>query len=154
MTNIKYLRVLKLSEFAILPERATPRSAGLDLFSPRDRIVRSNETIRIDLDLQIDIPFGYYGKLESKSGLAFDHSIHVCAGIIDEDYTGNISVVLYNLGRLHHCIKRGDAIAQMIIQPCICPMLMEVVELPQGPRTEGFGALDKLRNFVDPLEKS
>ena len=78
---------------------------------------------------------GYYGRLDSKSGLAILHQLHVGAGVIDPDYTGEIMVLLINNASRVHPIKKDDPIAQLILEKVSVPILREVKQLP--PTTRG-----------------
>ena len=58
------------------------------------------------------------------------HQVHVGAGVIDPDYTGEVKVLLINEAPCHHYIKRGDPIAQLILEKVSLPILRKVDELP------------------------
>lgn len=133
----------KLSEHAITPTRVTPLSAGLDLFSPTYCVVKTKSSKLIPLDIQLQLPVGFFGQIAPKSGLALNNFIDVGAGIIDTDFTGNISVLLFNFSDIDFYISRGKPIAQLLVQPIAYPALMECQSLPQNNRTLGFGEMDK-----------
>ena len=78
---------------------------------------------------------GHYGRLASKSGLAILHQLHLGAGVIDPDYTGEIMVLLINTASRVHPIIKGDPIAQLILEKVSIPILREVKEFP--PTTRG-----------------
>ena len=80
----------------------------------------------IPTQIRLQIPLGYYGRLASKSGLAILHQLHVGAGVTDPDYTGEIMVLLINTASRLHPIKRGDPIAQLILEKVSIPILKEV----------------------------
>ena len=123
MTTIE---IMKLSPYGIIPTRATPHSAGLDLCSPRRVVVPKNGgSVALKLDIKIKIPNGFFGKIESKSKVAANKSIYAMAGVIDQDFDGNIHVQLVNLGTEDVLIGRWNAIAQLIIQPVIYPQPVE-----------------------------
>ena len=134
------IQIRKFHNSAITPTRATQYSAGLDLYCPKDVVLRQGGTILINLELGIDIPYGHFGKIEGKSSLAYYHNISVGAGVIDFDYRGRIEVLLFNHGPEHFLIDRGDQIAQIVIQPCILPIPVLVQRVSGTSRTEGFGA--------------
>ena len=77
---------------------------------------------------------GHYGRLASKSGLAILHQLHVGAGVIDLDYTGEIMVLLINTVSHVHPIMKGDPIAQLILEKVSIPILRELKELPSTTR--------------------
>lgn len=132
---------VKLDPGAFLPERAHPTDAGLDLRCREMHGVLPGASIVIDTGVHIELPPGYYGKIESKSGLNVKYGIVSCGGVIDEGYTGSIVVKLYNLSDVPYIFSAGDKIAQLIIQPYATPWLMEVDELDDTPRGgKGFGS--------------
>jgi deoxyuridine 5'-triphosphate nucleotidohydrolase len=76
-----------------------------------------------------------------RSGLALKHSIDVGAGVIDYDYRGPVGVILFNLGDKDFEIKRGDRIAQMILERICMADVAEVTELSETVRgSGGFGS--------------
>ena len=106
-----YLRYVKLSEVSLTPTRGSPRSAGFDLRSPRDAIIPARWKVLILTDLQIKLPGECYGRIAPRSGMALFHHISVGAGVIDEDYRGNVGVLLFNHSDTPFVVYRGDKIA-------------------------------------------
>ena len=139
--KVKLVRV-KLDPGAKLPIRAHPTDAGLDLFSRESVTIWGGKSYSFDTGVHIEFPKGYYGKIESKSGLNVNHGIVSCGGVIDEGYTGSIKVKLYNLSDFSYHFKVGDKIAQLIIQSYYAEDGFEVVEeLEETDRGEnGFGS--------------
>ena len=86
------LPFVKMSSNAVTPTRATEQSVGLDLYSPANYIIPPCSQLLIPTQIKLGIPLGHYGRLASKSGLAILHHLHVGAGVIDPDYTGEISL--------------------------------------------------------------
>ena len=128
--DFSILDFVKLSSDIKTPTRATQFSVGLDIYSPKDYTIEPQSQVVISTGLQVKIPQGYYGNLCSKSGLAMKHSIHVGAGIIDPDYTGEIKILLLNLGSEPLQILTGNAIAQLILEKISMPILHKVNTLP------------------------
>jgi dUTP pyrophosphatase len=94
----------------------------------------------ISTGLQIQLPEGCYGQIAPRSGLAYCH-IGVGGGVIDEDYRGNIGVILYNHSNVPFKIVRGDRIAQLICIPIQYPRVQEVDVLGTTERgASGFGS--------------
>ena len=145
--NLKKIEFTRLTSSAYSPWRATPKSAGLDLFSPIDTTVKARGQLLIDLELQVQLPQGYYGQLLSKSGVALLSSVHVGAGVIDQDYTGKIEVLLFNLGDKDFFIQKGKAIAQLVVLPCLQEEAVETKEPATGPRNKGFGHLTQIKKL-------
>ena len=92
--------------------------------------------ILIPIQIRLGIPLGYYGRITSKSRLAVQHKIHVSAGVIDPDYTGEIKVLLINNGKHYYQVNKGDPIAQLILEKASIPILRQVKELPTTGRGE------------------
>ena len=89
------------------------------------------------------IPPTHQGHIYSKSKLAYEHSLHVGAGVIDPDYTGPIFVVLCNRIKKDELIKQGEAVAQIVYQRIALPIYVEIEELPvTGRGKRGLGTDD------------
>lgn len=133
-----------LDEGAFMPTRAHDTDAGLDLMAKERVKIWPGMSACIDTGVHIELPHGYYGKIESKSGLNVKHNIVSCGGVIDEGYTGSVVVKLYNLGDKAYVFNPGDRVAQLVIQPYIAPEL-EVTEcLSETDRgNNGFGSSGK-----------
>ena len=133
-----YVDVLyvEMSPKAVTPTRATEHSVGLDLYTPSDYIMSPCSHLQIPTQIKIKIPLGHYGRLTSKSSLSMVHQVHVGAGVIDLDYTGEVKVLFINAAPCYHYIKRGDPIAQLILEKVSLPILRKVDELPPTQRGE------------------
>ena len=135
------LPFVKMSANVVTPTRATERSVGLDFYSPEDYIIPPHSQFLIPTQIKLQIPLGYYGRLASKSSLAVLHQLHVGAGVIDPDYTGEIMVLMINAAPRVYSIKKGDPIAQLILEKVSIPILREMKELPptiRGDQGCGF----------------
>ena len=119
------IRVVRLTENAILPTRGSTLSAGLDLYSAYDVTVPARGLVSVVTDLQIHVPSGCYGRIAPRSGLALQHHIDVGAGVIDEEYRGNVTVILFNHSDKLFVINRGDRVAQLICEKIYDPVLEE-----------------------------
>ena len=87
------------------------------------------------------LPMNVYGRVAPRSGLTVKHGILVGAGVIDPDYTGEIKVALFNLGDAPFEIKKGDRIAQLILERCETPYVREITEIRETERgSGGFGS--------------
>ena len=124
------LPFVKMSPDAVTPTRATEGSVGLDFYSPGNYIIPPHSQLLIPTQIKLQIPLGHYGRLASKSGLAILHQLHVGAGVIDSNYTGEIMVLLINTASHAHPIMKGNPIAQLILEKVSIPILKEVKELP------------------------
>ncbi|XP_026463379.1 deoxyuridine 5'-triphosphate nucleotidohydrolase, mitochondrial [Ctenocephalides felis] len=136
-----FLRYTKLSENAFPPTKGSEKAAGYDLKSAYDYVVPARDKLVIKTDLQIELPSECYGRIAPRSGLAAKNFIDVGAGVIDEDYRGNVGVVLFNHSAADFIVNRGDRIAQLICERIYYPKLEEVKSLTETTRGEaGFGS--------------
>lgn len=140
--------VKKLSKMAILPKRATDKSAGLDLFAccENDIVIKSGETVKVPTGIAIALPSDTVGLVYARSGLAVKNGIAPanCVGVIDEDYRGEVTVGLFNHSSEDFTISFGDRIAQLVVAPVIYEDVFEVDELSSTERGEGgFGSTGK-----------
>lgn len=115
------LRVKILREAAVLPRYASTKAAGLDLSAALEEplVVEPLERVAVPTGIAIELPAEHEGQVRPRSGLARRHGITVlnAPGTIDEDYRGEIEVLLVNLGREPYTIQPGDRIAQLVIAP-------------------------------------
>ena len=130
-----------LDKGAILPTRAHPFDAGLDLYSPVDVLIQWYEqAVTIDTGVHVEIPEGYVGFIKSRSGLMVKHNI-VSDGTIDAHYTGSIRVRLFKHSIDEYQVNAGDKIAQLVILKCELPELEVVDHLEETDRGDGgFGS--------------
>lgn len=132
---------VKLDKDAIMPTRAHETDAGLDLYCREKKHIWAGQSAAFDTGVHIELPRGFFGKIESKSGLNVNHGIVSLGGVIDEGYTGSIVVKLYNEGTERYSFEKGDKIAQLIILPYAAPRLELVEELEDTERgSNGFGS--------------
>jgi dUTP pyrophosphatase len=125
---------------AVFPSRATPESAGLDLYATQAYSIPSFSVQNIPIGLSAEIPRGYFGKIFDRSSIAMKQVITL-GGIIDSDYRGELIVILFNLSSETYHIQKGDRIAQMICSPYIGYSYVETNELSFTQRgTKGFGS--------------
>ena len=135
------LLIKKLSEHALIPTRASPGSVGYDLYSIEDMHILPYQRGIVCTGLAATIPMGVYGRIAPRSGLAVKHGVQTGAGVIDPDYTGELKVILFNHGSEKFEIKKGDRIAQLILEKCETPLIDEVEEIKDTQRgTRGFGS--------------
>lgn len=95
----------------------------------------------VPTDLSIALPEGTYGRVAPRSGLAVKHFIDVGAGVVDLDYRGPLGVVLFNFGDADYAVKRGDRVAQLVVERIATPDVLEVDDLDATVRgAGGFGS--------------
>ena len=135
------LFVKKLSENATIPSKGSEEAAGFDLVSAYDTVVPAHGKELVKTDLSIQVPKGTYGRVAPRSGLAVKHFIDVGAGVVDRDYRGNVGIVLFNFGKEDFQVKKGDKVAQLILEQIALCTVQEVDELSNTERGEGgFGS--------------
>ncbi|KAI5730066.1 hypothetical protein M8J76_009624 [Diaphorina citri] len=135
------LKFSKVSENAFAPHKGSDKAAGYDLRSAYDYVVPARGKELIKTDISIELPPGCYGRIAPRSGLAWKNHIDVGAGVIDEDYRGNVGVVLFNHSDQDFKVNKGDRIAQLICQRIEYPVLQEVTNLNNTERgAGGFGS--------------
>lgn len=128
-----------------LPAYATAGAAGLDVVAAVAAPVTLAPGQRelIPTGLAIALPAGYEAQARPRSGLALKHGITLVnsPGTIDEDYRGEVMMILINHGSEPFTVNRGDRIAQIVIAPVTRAVLTEVDELPGTARgAGGFGS--------------
>lgn len=125
-----------------LPEYKTIGSAGMDLRSAEEAIIKPGERKLIHTGIFIGLTEGYEAQIRPRSGLALKFGISVCntPGTIDSDYTGEICVILINFGGDDFKVEYGDRIAQMVISKYEKAEWDSVESLEETERGEGgFG---------------
>ena len=103
---------------AYMPERAHKTDAGLDVRSYENRLVKAHGGALLHTGLHVQLPHGTAGMLVSKSGLNVKHGI-TSTGLIDEGYTGEIMVKLYNHSDSDYLVNAGDKISQLVVIPVL-----------------------------------
>ncbi|MEK7451544.1 MAG: dUTP diphosphatase, partial [Patescibacteria group bacterium] len=135
------IKIVKIEEDAKIPNYANLSDAGMDLFSIEEVVLKIGERQAIRTGIKTEIPDGYVGLVWDKSGLALNNGIKTMAGVIDSGYRGEIKIVLINLGDEDFEIKKGQKIAQMLVQKVERPEIELVDELNATERGEnGFGS--------------
>lgn len=140
------MKFYKCDSRAYLPVRATPGSAGLDLFSLENTCLDPFQFKGIKTGLKVELPVGTYGRIASRSGLSLHHGINVRGGVIDQDYRGEIIVILFNDSRTTYYLSSGEKMAQLIVEKyliCRPKLCLSLEESPPTIRGEkGFGSTD------------
>jgi len=136
--------VRRLREDAVLPTQAYPGDAGLDLAACESATLEPGERATVPTGIAVEIPAGYAGFVQPRSGLAARHGIGVVnsPGLVDSGYRGEICVVLLNTdSRNPFTVEPGMRIAQLVIAPVAAVRLLEVDELAVSERGgQGFGS--------------
>ena len=127
-----------------LPSYAKPGDAGADLCSSEDLVIAPGERALVSTGLSIALPDGFAAFVHPRSGLAIKSGIGIvnAPGTIDSGYRGEVKVIVINHDRAEDFeIKRGDRIAQLVIQRVESAQFVEVEVLPESARgAGGFGS--------------
>ncbi len=134
---------VKVFDGGYMPRRAHFDDAGIDLLTPEGFTLRPGESRVVDLKVGFEIPVGYFGKLESKSGLNVNHGVICPGGVIDSGFRGSVKVRMMNTGYTDYTFMRGDKVVQMVLIPVLLADLNEVDELTpseSGRDNSGYGS--------------
>ena len=138
------LPVLRLDPGLPLPAYAHPGDAGADLCAAADVVLPPGGRATVGTGIAIAVPDGYAAFVHPRSGLAARHGITLvnAPGTVDAGYRGEVRVVLLNTDPGEpFTVRRGDRIAQLVVQPVTTVRFLDVAELPASPRGEGgFGS--------------
>jgi len=131
-----------------LPHYMTPHAAGMDIGAAvmEPLSLAPGQIVLVPTGFAMALPKGFEAQIRPRSGLAVKHGVTVinAPGTIDSDYRGEVKVGLVNLGKTEYTIRRGERIAQMIIQRVYQPEVREVEELDETERNAGgFGSTGK-----------
>jgi dUTP pyrophosphatase len=138
------LAVRRLRPDAVLPTRAYPGDAGLDLVACDPVVVGPGERVVVGTGLAVAIPAGHAGLVVPRSGLAARHGLSVVngPGLIDEGYRGEVKVILLNTDREASVgIAPGDRVAQLVVVAVAALEPVEVDVLDEAERGgDGMGS--------------
>jgi dUTP pyrophosphatase len=141
---VNRLAIRRLREDAVVPQRAYPGDAGLDLSACEAVELGPGERAVVPTGLAVAIPEGFAGFVQPRSGLAAEHGLSVvnAPGLIDSGYRGEVRVVLLNTDREQaFVVEPGMRIAQLVVLPVPELDVEEVEELPESERgARGFGS--------------
>lgn len=151
MVEAVALQVVRIHPRAALPRYASEDAAGLDLTAAIDAplVLASLERAKVPTGLIVALPPGHEGQVRPRSGLAFKHGLTVvnAPGTIDEDYRGELAVLLVNLSREPVTIEPGERIAQLVVAPVTRVAVRERASEDELGATErgtgGFGSTGK-----------
>lgn len=140
------LKIKRINKDMPLPIYKTEGSAGMDLRSTENAVIKSGKSVIVSSGISISVPRGYEAQVRPRSGLAAKHMVTVLntPGTIDSDYRGEIKIILMNHGENDFAINKGDRIAQLVLNQIITANLVEVEELDETTRGDGgFGSTGK-----------
>ena len=123
------LEFRRLTRNAAIPKRGSDGATGYDLSSAGDITIPAHGRGIVKTGLALKVPKGTYARIAPRSGLSVKKSIDIGAGVVDEDYRGEVGVVLVNNGDQDFPVKQGDRIAQLILEKIKTPSVQEVQSL-------------------------
>ena len=135
------MEIVLMNDNAIIPTRASKRSAGLDLYSSIDINIEVGSIKKINTGIRVSLPENSYESIRDKSSLAAN-GLLTLGGVIDNDYTGEIIAIMTSLIEPIK-IKKGQKIAQLIVFNILSPEIKKVNYLKKTERNDkGFGKMD------------
>ncbi|WP_114228951.1 MULTISPECIES: dUTP diphosphatase [Sphingomonas] len=126
-----------------LPAYATPGAAGMDVVAAEDLDLQPGQRHAVATGFKVAIPDGYEIQVRPRSGLALKHGVSVpnTPGTIDNDYRGELKIIMINLGDQPFPVRRGERIAQLVPAAVTQAGWDEVAELNETTRGDGgFGS--------------
>ncbi len=149
MTTDVQVLIRRLDPGLPLPARAHPGDAGADLYAAADVHLLPGQRTVLGTGIAIALPAGYAAFVHPRSGLAADHGVTIvnAPGTVDAGYRGEIKVIVLNTDPEHAVhVRRGDRIAQLVIQRVETPAFLEVEALPGSQR--GIGGHGSTGGYV------
>ena len=145
-TEIKFVNTSENPD----PVWAKEGDSGFDLRANESGILKPLERMLVSTGLFFEIPKGYDIEVKSRSGLAFKHGIGVLTGTIDQNYRGEVKVLLFNISNENFEFKKGERIAQAIVRNRISDdfgVMVKMGSIEELSETErgsgGFGSTGK-----------
>lgn len=138
------LKIKKLTKDSITPTLGTSKSAGYDLYASESIIVNAGDKALIPIGISIEMPNGVYGRIAPRSSISWKYHTDIGAGVIDQDYRGEIKVLIFNHSGMDLQISKGQKIAQLILEKYLHAKISVVENLSNTKRGNGgFGSTDK-----------
>tara|TARA_Y100000389_G_scaffold204246_1_gene255835 strand:+ start:26816 stop:27241 length:426 start_codon:yes stop_codon:yes gene_type:complete len=136
-----HLPFVKLDHGAQTPRRGSDKAAGLDLYASKGTCIPGSGKALINTGIAVRIPSGHYGRIAPRSGFSWHNHTNIGAGVIDEDYRGELKILVFN----HSCteleVKKGERIAQLVLERCSLANAICVESLDKTSRESGsFGS--------------
>jgi dUTP pyrophosphatase len=128
------VKIKLLQPDTVMPVYGRDGDAGLDLFSREDMVLPPGKRHLFRLGFSVELCVGTVGLIWDRGGMATNHGIHTLAGVIDSNFRGEVCCVLYNTSAEPYTVKKGDKIAQMLIQKFERVDFKEVDELSDTSR--------------------
>ncbi len=134
------LPIRRLDPAAVLPTRAHPDDAGLDLYGLEDAAVAPGEGKVLRTGVAFAVPPGHVGLVCDRSSMA-KRGLKTAGGVIDAGYRGEVGVVVWNISSTPQSVKKGERIAQLLVIPIAVPAPVDTDDLGDTARgAAGFGS--------------
>ncbi|WP_120820436.1 dUTP diphosphatase [Helicobacter pylori] len=137
------IKIQKIHPNALVPEYQTEGSSGFDLHAVENAIIKPHSVGLVRIGICLSLEVGYELQVRTRSGLALNHQVMVLnsPGTVDNDYRGEIKVILANLSDKDFAIQVGDRIAQGVVQKTYKAEFIECEQLDETLRgSGGFGS--------------
>lgn len=125
---------IMLEKGAFPPIREHVTDAGMDIRAFQSGIVKAGQSMTFRTGVHVELPPRHAGLFVSKSGLMMNHDI-TSTGLVDESYSGEVMVKLFNHGTEDYFVQRGDKIGQLVVMP----VLYTPIEIVKSIKEEGRG---------------
>jgi len=138
-----FLKFKKEDEDCILPYFAHPEDAGMDIFSNEQKVIPARSWALVKTGFSMELPSGYEAQVRSKSGLSLKSGLIVLnsPGTIDENYRGEVGVILMNVSDKDYIVEKHQKVAQMVINKVEHCKIEIVTEMSKTNRGDGgFGS--------------
>lgn len=150
--------LLRLDPGVPLPSYAHEGDAGADLATAEDVLIEPGERALVGTGVALALPPGWVGLVHPRSGLAARHGLTIvnAPGTVDAGYRGEIKVCLLNTDAQQSvALRRGDLIAQLVVQRVARATFVDVAELPSSVRgADGHGSTGGIKGWLDATEST
>ncbi|BAW54922.1 deoxyuridine 5'-triphosphate nucleotidohydrolase [Helicobacter pylori] len=137
------IKIQKIHPNALIPKYQTEGSSGFDLHAVEEVMIKSHSVGLVKIGICLSLEVGYELQVRTRSGLALNHQVMVLnsPGTVDNDYRGEIKVILANLSDKDFKVQVGDRIAQGVVQKTYKAEFIEYEQLDETSRgSGGFGS--------------
>ena len=135
------LQIKLLNEDATLPTKAHDTDSGFDLYASKELTIKPGETVIVPTGVAVKFPLLWGGMIRPRSGMTAKTKLRVQTGTIDNDYTGEIGIIVDNIGQDEIKIDKGLKLAQMVLEHIPLVDVKVIDELEHGVRGEkGYGS--------------
>ncbi|GAA7386802.1 dUTP diphosphatase [Helicobacter pylori] len=137
------IKIQKIHPNALIPKYQTDGSSGFDLHAVEEVMIKPHSVGLVKIGICLSLEVGYELQVRTRSGLALNHQVMVLnsPGTVDNDYRGEIKVILANLSDKDFKVQVGDRIAQGVVQKTYKAEFIECEQLDETLRgSGGFGS--------------